>query len=200
MRTLLDLLGISQVDVIGTSLGGLMAMIMLATDPARIRAVVLNDVGPEVDSRGLARIASYVGKTAPVRDWDEAAEQTAHTNGIAFPDYRAEDWHAMARDVYVQEGTTPVLDYDPGIALGVSNGTTAPNLWPLFEQIGAKPMLVIRGESSDILSAETLTEMTRRLPHIVVQSVAGRGHAPTLSEPEARTAIAEFLGRLGSSA
>ena len=199
MRTLLDVLGISHVVLIGTSLGGLMAMIMMATDPKRIRAAVLNDVGPEVDPRGIARIASYVGKTGPVRDWDAAAEQTAHTNGIAFPDYRPEDWQAMARDVYVQEGTTPVLDYDPGIALGVANGTAAPNLWPLFEQAGVKPMLVIRGETSDILSAETLAEMTRRLPHLVAQNVAGRGHAPTLSEPEARLAIAKFLGGLGTT-
>lgn len=196
MRTLLDLLGISRVAVIGTSLGGLMAMIMLATDPGRVRAVVLNDVGPEVDPRGLARIAGYVGKTAPVRDWDAAAEQTAQTNGVAFPDYQPTDWQAMARDIYVQEATTPVLDYDPAIALGVSNGTSAPNLWPLFEHIGAKPMLVIRGEHSDILSAETLAEMIKRLPHIVAQSISGRGHAPTLSEPEARAAIGEFLGEL----
>lgn len=175
-----------------------MAMIMLAAEPLRIRALVINDVGPEVDPRGLARIASYVGKTAPVRDWDAAAEQTAHVNGIAFPNYRPEDWHAMARDIYVQHGTTPVLDYDPAIALGVSNGTSAPNLWPLFEMIGTKPMLVIRGETSDILSAETLAEMVRRLPHLVSQNVAERGHAPTLGEPEARAAIVKFLGGLGA--
>ncbi|MEO8103595.1 MAG: alpha/beta hydrolase [Betaproteobacteria bacterium] len=199
MRTLLDLLGIPQVLVIGTSLGGLMALIMMAVDPTRVRAVVLNDVGPEVDPRGLARIAGYVGKTAPAHDWDEAAEQTAHTNGIAFPDYRPADWQAMARDVYVQEGTTPVLDYDPAIAMGVSNGTSAPNLWPWFEQIGSKPMLVIRGETSDILSAETLAEMKRRLPHIVTQNIPNRGHAPTLSEPLAHAAIADFLGGVGTT-
>jgi pimeloyl-ACP methyl ester carboxylesterase len=196
MRTLLDLLDVPEVIVIGTSLGGLMAMILIAVDAAKVRAVVLNDVGPEVDPRGLARIAGYVGKTAPVRDWDAAADQTAHVNGIAFPGYRQEDWQAMARDIYIQEGTMPVLDYDPAIALGVSNGTSAPNLWPWFEQIGTKPMLVIRGESSDILSAETLDEMKRRLPHIVAQNIPDRGHAPTLSEPMAHAAIATFLGTL----
>ena len=199
MRNLLDVLGISQVVLIGTSLGGLMSIIMMATDAARIRAAVLNDVGPVVDPRGLARIAGYVGKTAPVGDWDAAAEQTAHTNGIAFPDYRLANWQSMARDLYVQEGATPVLDYDPAIAFGVSNGTTAPNLWPLFEQVGVKPMLVIRGEISDVLSAETLAEMTRRLPHLVARNIAGRGHAPTLTEPEARSAIAKFLGGLGTT-
>ena len=199
MRTLLDTLGISRVVVIGTSLGGMMAMILMAIDSARVLAAVLNDVGPEVDPRGIARIAGYVGKSAPVRNWQEAAEQTAHTNGIAFPDYQNEDWQAMARDLYVQEGTMPVLDYDPAIAQGVAAGTAAPNLWPLFEQAGVKPMLVIRGEVSDILSAETLAEMKRRLPHIVAQNVAGRGHAPTLSEPEAYVAISTFLTGLGEN-
>jgi len=195
MRTLLDLLKISRVVLIGTSLGGLMAMILMGRDAARVRAAVLNDVGPEVDPRGLARIAGYVGKTAPVRDWDAAAELTAFTNGVAFPDYIDADWHAMARDLFVQEETTPVLDYDPAIALGIAAGTASPNLWPLFEPVD-KPLLVIRGETSDILSAETLAEMARRVPHLVAQNIARRGHAPTLAEPEASIAIEKFLAGL----
>lgn len=196
MITLLDLLAIPQVAIIGTSLGGLMAMILMAGHPARIRASVLNDVGPEVDARGLARIAGYVGKSAPVSNWQAAAEQTARTNEVAFPDFRMGHWEAMARDVYVQEGTTPVLDYDPAIAKGISAGTAAPNLWPLFELVRDKPMLVVRGETSDILSTETLAEMMRRSPQIVAQNVSGRGHAPTLNEPDARAAILKFLGGL----
>ena len=188
MFTLLDLLGMTRVVVIGTSLGGLMAMFMMATSADRITAVVLNDVGPEVDPRGLARIASYVGKTVPPGDWDAAAQQAADINGVAFPDYQLKDWQAMAREVYIQEGNTPVLDYDPGIAQGFSSGTAAPNLWPLFEKMGNKPLLVIRGETSDILAADTVDKMAQRLPHLVAQSVSGRGHAPTLNEPEARAA------------
>ena len=197
MRTLLDVLGISRTIVIGTSLGGLMAIVMMATDTKRICAAVLNDVGPEVDPHGIERIASYVGKTAAVADWQTAAKQAAHINGVAFPDYEADDWLAMAQRLYVQEGTTPVLDYDPAIALGVNSGTAAPNLWPLFDAVGATPILVIRGETSDILSAETLAEMARRLPHIMVQVVPNRGHAPTLDEPTARVAIIKFLAGLG---
>ena len=98
--------------------------------------------------------------------------------------------------VNVQEGITPVLDYDPAIALGVNSGTAAPNLWPLFDAVGATPILVIRGETSDILSAETLAEMTRRMPHIMVQIVPNRGHAPTLGELTARMAIRKFLAAL----
>ena len=145
-----------------------------------------------MDPRGLARIASYVGKTGPVRDWQAAADLTAHTNGGAFPDYVDADWQAMARDLFVQEETTPVLDYDPAIAVGIAAGTAAPNLWPLFEKVD-KPVLVIRGETSDILSAETLAEMTRRVPQLQAQNIPRRGHAPTLAEPEASAAIEKFL-------
>ena len=195
MQTLLNLLDIEQVVVIGTSLGGLMAIMMMAADPQRIKAAVLNDIGPEMDPRGLARIAGYVGKTAPVGTWDEAAQQTSRINGVAYPDYRRKDWQAMARDLYIQQGAAPVLDYDPAIARGIAAGGAATDLWPLFEQVSAKSMLALHGESSDILSAQTLTEMTRRLPHLTALTIADRGHAPTLNEPAARSAIVEFLAR-----
>ncbi|MEQ1517331.1 MAG: alpha/beta hydrolase [Usitatibacteraceae bacterium] len=196
MIRFLDVLAIPQVAIIGTSLGGMMAMILVATHASRIRAIVLNDVGPEIDERGLARIGTYVGKAAPIRDWGEAAEQTARTNGLAFPDFQTKEWEAMARDLYIQEGTTPVLDYDPAISQGIAAGTAAPNLWPRFELALAKPMLVIRGEISDILSEATLAEMLRRSPRIIAQTIPGRGHAPSLNEPAARAAISGFLATL----
>jgi pimeloyl-ACP methyl ester carboxylesterase len=201
MQTLLDLLGIARVVVIGTSLGGLMAMIMMASMSGRVRAVVLNDIGPEVDAQGLARIAGYVGKTAPARNWQEAVDQTRMTNGLAFADYEQRDWQSMARDIYIQEGATPVLDYDPAIAQGMTSGTAAANLWPLFDMIAPRPMLVVRGESSDILSAETLDKMQSRWPQVTTVTVPLRGHAPTLSEPAAHSAIESFLARVeGASA
>ncbi|HEX9392667.1 MAG TPA: alpha/beta hydrolase [Usitatibacteraceae bacterium] len=193
METLLNLLHIKRVAVIGTSLGGLMAIMMMARDPQRIHAAVLNDVGPELDPCGIARIAAYVGKTAPAADWDEAVQQTSAINGAAFPDFTIEDWQAMARDIYIQEGTRPVLDYDPTISQGIAAGSAAPNLWPLFEMVSLRPLLVLRGESSDILSAATLAEMTRRLPQLTSLTITGRGHAPTLTEPAARAAITKFL-------
>ena len=196
MRTLLDVLHIPRLVVIGTSLGGLMALLLMATEPQRIQAAVLNDIGPEIDPRGVARIATYVGKTAPANTWDEAARQTMLINGEALADFNDDNWHAMARDLYVQEGNTPMLDYDPAIAEGVNAGTAAPNLWPLFDSVGKRPMLVIRGQSSDILSMETLAEMSRRLPQLISLNIAGRGHAPTLNEPSARLAISKFLDGL----
>lgn len=196
MRSLLDVLQLSEVVVIGTSLGGLMAIMMMATDPQRVKAAVLNDVGPEIDPRGVARIASYVGKTAQAHSWEEAAQQTAIINAAAFPDFSPEQWQSMARDLYVQESNVPVLDYDPAIAQGLATGSATPNLWPLFDHVGAKPMLVIRGADSDILSVETFAEMSRRMPNMLALTVPGRGHAPTLSEPIARVAIGDFLAGL----
>jgi pimeloyl-ACP methyl ester carboxylesterase len=192
MIALLDLLNIPEAIIIGTSLGGIMAILMLGAAPVRIKAVVLNDIGPEVDPRGVVRIAGYVGKSVVANNWEEAVQQTALINRAAFPDYVGRDWHAMARELYVQQGNLPVLDYDPLIAQGIAAGTATPNLWPLFDKVGMKPMLVIRGQNSDILSVETLAEMTRRLPHLVSLNIAGRGHAPTLNEPDPR--ISQWSG------
>ena len=196
MFSLLNVLQINEVVIIGTSLGGLMAILMIASDPARIKAAVLNDVGPEVDPRGVARITRYVGKTAPANNWEEAVQQTASINAAAFPDFNHVEWQTMTRDLYVQVGRVPVLDYDPAIAHGLATGSAAPNLWPLFDAVGDKPMLVIRGQDSDILSVETLAEMSRRLPHLTSLNIARRGHAPTLTEPEAHKAICQFLDAL----
>lgn len=193
MACLLDVLAIEKAAVIGTSLGGLMAILMMAMYPQRIHAAVLNDVGPEIDPRGIERIAAYVGKTAAVQDWEQAVNQTAEINGAAFPDYRLADWQAMARDIYIQDGTLPILDYDGSIAQGIAAGSAAPNLWPLFEKVSARPLLVLRGEHSDILSPATMAEMLRRLPQLRALTIPGRGHAPTLMEPMARAAIADFL-------
>ncbi len=195
MISLLDSQGIQSTVVIGTSLGGMMAMILMATHPARVSAVVLNDMGAEVDLRGLKRIAGYVGKTAAVDSWAAAAAQTEQINGVAFPDYAAADWLAMARNIFVEQDGKVVLDYDPAIAQSIAGGVITTNFWPLFEKIPPKPMLVIRGEFSDILSAETQSEMARRLPHVTNVTISGRGHAPTLNEADSRRAIADFLSR-----
>ena len=197
---LLDHLGLDTVVVIGTSMGGLMAMMMAATVPDRLAGVVLNDVGPVVAPEGLRRIQGYVGKTAAVASWDEAVAQVKAINQPFYPDYTEADWLGMARKLY-RDGPdgTPVADYDPDIARGLAEGSAVPpDLWPLFEALRDIPTLALRGEMSDILSAETLAEMAARHPSMTAVTVADRGHAPMLDEPDAHGAIAAFLDRLAA--
>jgi pimeloyl-ACP methyl ester carboxylesterase len=195
MLRLADLLQVKQFSIVGTSLGGLMAIMITMHASDRIQRIVLNDVGPEIDPKGIARIASYVGKSAPVTTWAEAAQQTATINGIAFPEYTESDWREMAHDVYVQEGERPVLDYDPMISRGVASGSATPNLWPLFNALQEKPVLALRGETSDILSEAVFAEMAQRLPHLTPVVIPNRGHAPSLKESVALKAIDTFLMR-----
>jgi pimeloyl-ACP methyl ester carboxylesterase len=199
MVRLLDTLGVAHVTVIGTSLGGMMGILLAVSQPTRVKAFIINDMGPVIDPVGIARIISYVGKSAPVRTWADAIDQTRATNLVAFPKYGDADWAAMTRNLYIQEGTTPVLDYDPAISQGFSAGTATPDLWPLFDAMPALPLMVIRGELTDILSLETLAEMQRRRPQVQVAHVPDVGHAPMLDEPAARSAIVTFLARAATS-
>jgi pimeloyl-ACP methyl ester carboxylesterase len=152
-------------------------------------------MGPVIDPVGIARIISYVGKSAPVLTWSDAVAQTRATNGVAFPNYSDAQWAAMTRTLYIQEGTAPVLDYDPAISQGFGAGTATPDLWPLFDAMPSLPLMVIRGDLTDILSLETLAEMQRRRPQMQAVHVPDVGHAPMLDEPLARSAIVSFLAR-----
>lgn len=192
---LLDGLGVQRVGVIGTSLGALLAMLMHAMAPGRVTRVVLNDAGPELDPRGIARIAGYVGAPAPhLRDWADAAARMAATYGACYPDFGESDWADYARaSCYRDTDACIKLDYDPDISLGLKTGTATPDLWPLFETLRSTSALVLRGEISDLLSQAIVAKMSARLPALRTATVPGRGHAPTLNEPVARAAIDDFL-------
>jgi len=188
--------GEPRVVVIGTSLGGLIGMLMAALNPAALAALVLNDVGPQIDPAGLARIASYVGKLPPVESWEEAAAQARRVNGVALPDYTDADWMRFARATYRDDDHgRPVLDMDPriGDAMREAPSGAAPDLWPLFGMLARVPTLAIRGASSDILSAATLARMVQTKPDLRTLLVPNRGHAPTLDEPVCLAAIRSFL-------
>lgn len=195
MFSLLDQLRLQQVIIIGTSMGGLMGMMMGAMQPRRIRALVLNDIGPEVDPVGLARIKDHAGRQAPVLSWAEAVAQTRQTQGAQFPDLNDAQWQAFARTLYHEQNGVPVLAYDPAIALPFASQEEAavpPDLWPMFESL-TMPVLVLRGETSDILASTCARQMLVRSRHCHLVEVSQRGHAPMLDEPLARTAIEEFL-------
>jgi pimeloyl-ACP methyl ester carboxylesterase len=193
--TLLAGLGAAHASIIGTSMGGLMAMLLAVTQPKLVSRIVLNDVGPEVDPRGLERIRGYAGRAAPVRSWAEAAAQVRADYGSAWPDLSDARWDEIARLSYRANAQgVPEADADPLIReLLRDTSPAAPNLWPFWGKLAQVPTLAIRGAHSDILSAATLQRMQREKPDLQALTVANRGHAPLLDEPECVAGIERFL-------
>jgi pimeloyl-ACP methyl ester carboxylesterase len=198
VQRLMQVLDLERVAVIGTSLGGLLGMMLGATAPERVAGLVLNDVGAEVDPRGIERIRSYTGLLPPVSTWEEAVKQYRAVNGNAWPGLSDETWSRMVHRSYRADAAgIPALDFDPRIGDALRAAPAAPGgLWPLFSRLGAIPMLVIHGALSDILSESTLERMQREKPDLERVTVGNRGHVPLLDEPEALTAIDRFLARL----
>ena len=187
---LLSGLGAARVTVIGTSMGGLMAMVLAVTQPALVSGIVLNDVGPEIELAGLERIRGYAGKAAPVRSWAEAIAQVRSTYGDAWPGLSDERWEKIVRLSYrANTQGVPEVDADPRIAELLRNSQVAAPLWGALKV----PILAIRGAQSDILSAATLERMQRAKPDLKAKTVPNRGHTPLLDEPECAAAIDEFL-------
>ncbi len=191
---ILEALRVPQVVVIGTSLGGLIAMLMAMLQPALLAGCVLNDVGPEIDPRGATRIAGYVGQLPPVTSWEDAIEQSRILHGAALPDFTVADWQRFVRATYRDDGEgKPVLDMDPRLGEALRAAGPTPDLWPLFAALRSVPTLLIRGAMSDILSSATVAKMQAQKPDLQVLLVEGRGHAPTLDETIVRTALESFL-------
>jgi pimeloyl-ACP methyl ester carboxylesterase len=195
---LLDELNIEQAIFVGTSLGGLVMMTIAAIAPQRIAASILNDVGPDVDPEGVGRILTYVGKDKRFRDWDEAAQAAAATHGASFEHYGHDEWVAMAKRNCREEDGEIRFDYDMAIAEPFKTTGPTPHidLWPLFAALAQKPLLVVRGAKSDLLTAETAAKMQSTSPQVKLATVPGVGHAPELNEPETVAPIDEFLSGL----
>jgi pimeloyl-ACP methyl ester carboxylesterase len=194
----LDQLTIPQAIFVGTSLGGLVTMTVAAISPDRIAAAILNDVGPDLSKEGLDRIRSYVGKDLRFASWDEAAEVIADNNNHVPASFTHADWMRMAHRVCREQHGEIVFDYDLAIAQPFNKAGPTPqfDMWPLFVALAQKPLLVIRGEKSDLLTAAAVEKMRGVAPNVKFATVAGVGHAPELNEFEAVTAIDEFLGSL----
>ena len=192
-------LGVERTSIIGTSMGGFVAMLLATLQPALVAGIVLNDVGPEVDPAGFERIRAYAGKSPPVDTWPEAVANVRNIFGLAWPDLSDERWERIARRSYrANAAGVPEADADPLIAESLGNAkATAPNLWPLWRALAQVPILAIRGARSDVLSAATLARMQREKPDLKVLTVANRGHVPLLDEPECVGAIDQFLAAAG---
>jgi pimeloyl-ACP methyl ester carboxylesterase len=180
--------------IIGTSRGGLITMVMAAAAPGLIGAAVLNDIGPVIESKGLGRIAAYVGRMPVPRTWPEAAKLVQEMNARAFPAVSESEWEAIARQFFNERNGRPAAGYDPelGKAFSVLDGPM-PALWPQFDALKRVPVMVIRGEKSDLLSVETVDAMRQRHPSFTDLTVPGQGHAPLLRDELTQSAIRNFL-------
>ena len=190
---------IDRFVAIGTSLGGLLTMLLAARAPERIVGALLNDVGPELAPAGLARIRDYIGQARSYPTWMHAARAVEETQGLAFPDYRASDWLAMAKRVMVLGGNGRIVfDYDMKIAdaFGAPRSEPAPDLWPALLALHGKPVTLLRGELSDLLTEEAQQQMAQRLPGADAVTVARVGHAPMLDEPASVAALDRLLARI----
>lgn len=218
--TLMDELDINRVTVIGTSLGGLMAMIMAAQRPQCLAAIIMNDIGPEIDPVGYARIKAYAGRQSKVNNWQEAAEQCRQTYALAIPDMSMEFWDSYAHRCYKEaDNGIPVPDADSNIGEAIRKGTKVTRIltglrklgllrriagvpidpWDSFRAI-SMPCLVVRGGISDILSEEIVSRMLAVKTDLQRATIPNRGHAPMLDEPESLRAIDDFLNSLQTSA
>lgn len=197
IRHLLIAANVHRFIAVGTSLGGILAMALGTLMPKALVGVVLNDVGPEVASPGLARILDYIGADRPQPDW---AHASAHLK-LMFPKLgltEEADWLRLAEGTY-RAGEDGLLHFDWDTALArpiVGSRGEVPPMWPLFRSLRKLPALAVRGANSDVLSETTFEAMAREKPDLVRVTVPGVGHTPTLEEPATRAALDGFLARL----
>ena len=195
---LLDQLGIADAVFVGTSLGGIVTMLVAATEPERIAGALINDVGPDIDREGLEFIGTYVGKDERFADWGAAAAELGRRNARRFPTYSPSDWEGMARRWCVEDGGKVRFDYDMRIADNFQRALDAQpvDAWPMLEGLKGKPVTIVRGATSDLLSVEAAERMQRELPDAELVVVPDASHAPSLDEPESVAALDRLLERV----
>lgn len=180
----LTALNIAHAGFIGTSRGGLILHFLNSMRPSALKAVVLNDVGPEIEPDGLLLIRRYLQAAPRPATWDEAADIQMGIHGKAFPALTREDWMRHAQAVYKQDDRGQIIpDFDPRIAEtlnAITPETPLPALWTQFAGFGGMPLMVVRGENSRLLSEKTFREMGARHPGAELVTVPGQGHAPHL--------------------
>ena len=201
VEALLRELDVARYVAFGTSLGGIVAMLLAGTAREKLAGLVLNDVGPEISPEGLSRIRSYVGKSNTWPTWLHAARAVAEANESVYPDFQLEDWLAMAKRLYrLNSAGRIVLDYDMKIAepFRVPGNEAGPDMWRALEGLKTVPTLLVRGATSDVLAANVAERMAGVLEQGDLLTIPATGHAPTLDEPEAIAAIDRLLARIAA--
>ena len=199
VEALIAELELERFVLFGTSLGGLITMLLAATGKERIAGALLNDIGPVVEARGLDHIRSYVGRSQNWPTWLHAAKFLAEAQADRYPAWTLDQWLVFAKRVCrLTPAGRIVFDYDMRIAepFKLPGGDTGFDLWPAFRALIGIPSLVVHGEISDLLSAETVAKMVEENPDMESVTIPNVGHAPTLDEPEAQTAIDALLKRV----
>jgi pimeloyl-ACP methyl ester carboxylesterase len=187
--------------ILGTSRGGLISMVMAAAQPGFLGPVILNDIGPVIERDGLARIASYVGRTPLPRDWTEAARMVREMNEKTFTATPEDAWEPIARQLFNEKNGRPAPGYDPKLGQAFSGiDAPIPPLWAQFEALKRVPVMVIRGINSDLLSEATVETMRQRHPDVTELAIAGEGHAPWLRDEASIGEVRRFLERTDPSA
>lgn len=193
----LDQLGIADAVFVGTSLGGICTMALGLSDRERIAGALLNDIGPEIDQTGIERIAGYVGREVSFAGWEEAIDQIAARNQDLYPDYDRPQWERFVRRIAVEEADGRVrFDYDMRIADNFADAATAPDAWHLYEALDGRPVTILRGEYSDLLSAEVAARMASAIADVELVTVPRVGHTPSFDEPESLAALDRLLDRV----
>jgi pimeloyl-ACP methyl ester carboxylesterase len=198
---LLDQEGIADAVFLGTSLGGICTMLLASTDADRIAGAMLNDIGPVIDQAGIDRIGGYVGREVTFDSWEQAVTVLAERNREVFPKWGDGEWERFARRIMNETADGIRFQYDMAIAEKFRAATEGPQgaNWNLFEALAGRPVLILRGELSDLLSEQIANEMAERLGGdaelVVVPSV---GHTPNLEEPEAQAAMDRLLERVAA--
>jgi len=199
IRHLLTVTGIARVIVIGTSLGGVLAMAMSAMMPTALAGVVLNDIGPDIDQSGLQRILDYIGVDRPHVDWTSAAKDLR----VMFPSLSLQgdaQWEAAARATWGKKDDGLLhFDWDVRLSQALADDSELPDLWPMFGGLGRMPLLSIRGALSDVLSGQTVMAMATAHPGMKQVTVPDAGHVPSLGEPEAEGAIDAFIAAIDAA-
>lgn len=187
--------GIDGAIFIGTSRGGLVTMLLAGGRPDLVRGAVLNDIGPVLEPEGMARIKGYVGKLPRPGGWDDAVALLEKTSAGRFPAASKEDWRRHAALTFEERDGRLFTRYDPALATSLEglDLTKLPTLWEAFDGLAGRPLLVVRGEHSDLLSPGTAQEMIRRHPGATLLTVAGQGHAPFLTDAPTVGVILDFV-------